>query len=219
MPVFDAESYCNEDAATATHPKAPLKQICTIHTSDSPTVAAVVDEQGRVVQLSALQEMAYGEMNGSLSHRIAQLDAFMQGAGFDTRLSMSIAREMWEKWILLATLGSVTCLLRGNIGEIEAAAGGLDVVTRLLDEVVSIAKAVGEAPSEVFLEDARKMLTMKGSTFTSSMYRDLQRGSSIEADQIVGDLLVRGNKAGLSTPLLAAAYTHLALYQNRLAAR
>jgi 2-dehydropantoate 2-reductase len=182
-------------------------------------VAAVVDEQGRVVQLSALQEMAYGEMNGSLSNRIAQLDAFMQGAGFDTRLSMSIAREMSEKWILLATLGSVTCLLRGNIGEIEAAAGGLDVVTRLLDEVVSIAKAVGEVPNEVFLEDAREMLTMKGSTFTSSMYRDLQRGSSIEADQIVGDLLVRGNKAGLSTPLLAAAYTHLALYQNRLAAR
>jgi 2-dehydropantoate 2-reductase len=182
-------------------------------------VAAVVDEQGRVVQLSALQEMAYGEMNGSLSNRIAQLDAFMQGAGFDTRLSMSIAREMWEKWILLATLGSVTCLLRGNIGEIEAAAGGLDVVTRLLDEVVSIAKAVGEVPSEVFLEDAREMLTMKGSTFTSSMYRDLQRGSSIEADQIVGDLLLRGNKAGLSTPLLAAAYTHLAIYQNRLAAR
>jgi 2-dehydropantoate 2-reductase len=48
------------------------------------------------------------------------------------------------------------------------------------------------------------------------MYRDLQRGSKIEADQIVGDLLARGSKAGIATPLLAAAYTHLAVYQNRL---
>jgi 2-dehydropantoate 2-reductase len=47
------------------------------------------------------------------------------------------------------------------------------------------------------------------------MYRDLLQGSPIEADQIVGDLLVRGRKARLSTPLLAAAYTHLSVYQNR----
>jgi 2-dehydropantoate 2-reductase len=48
------------------------------------------------------------------------------------------------------------------------------------------------------------------------MYRDLQEGSPIEADQIVGDLLARGAKAGITTPLLAAAYTHMGVYQQRL---
>jgi 2-dehydropantoate 2-reductase len=38
----------------------------------------------------------------------------------------------------------------------------------------------------------------------------------IEANQIVGDLLVRGGRAGVATPLLAAAYTHLSVYQNRI---
>jgi 2-dehydropantoate 2-reductase len=38
----------------------------------------------------------------------------------------------------------------------------------------------------------------------------------IEADQILGDLLVRAGVASLSTPLLAAAYTHLCVYQRRL---
>jgi 2-dehydropantoate 2-reductase len=46
------------------------------------------------------------------------------------------------------------------------------------------------------------------------MYRDLMARHPIEADQIVGDLLARG--ASLSTPLLAAAYTHLCVYQRRL---
>jgi 2-dehydropantoate 2-reductase len=179
-------------------------------------VAAVVDEQGRIVQLSPLQQIVYGEMDGSSSPRIIDLDAFMQGAGFETRLSMTIARDMWEKWILLATLGSVTCLMRGNVGEIEAASGGLEFVLRMFDEVVAIAKAAGTAPSEGFLVEAKATLTAKGSTFTSSMYRDLLKGRPIEADQIVGDLLVRGGRAGVATPLLAAAYTHLSVYQNRI---
>jgi 2-dehydropantoate 2-reductase len=178
-------------------------------------VAAIVDDRGRVVQLRALHDIAYGEMNGSLTDRIEQLDAFMQGAGFDTHLSMTIAREMWEKWILLATLGSVTCLMRGTVGEIEAAQGGVDFVLHLFDEAVAIARATGEPPSDRFLAGAKAALTEKGSASTSSMYRDLLQGSPIEADQIVGDLLVRGRKAGLSTPLLAAAYTHLSVYQNR----
>jgi len=46
----------------------------------------------------------------------------------------------------------------------------------------------------------------------------LQSGGRIEADQIVGDLLLRGRQSGIATPLLAAAYTHLVVYQNRLGA-
>ena len=48
------------------------------------------------------------------------------------------------------------------------------------------------------------------------MYRDFQQGRPVEADQIIGDLLARGRASGLACPLLAAAYTHLCVYQNRL---
>jgi 2-dehydropantoate 2-reductase len=179
-------------------------------------VATIVDDQGRIVQLNKLQDLAYGEMDGIESARIKQLDAVMQGAGFDAHLSPTIEREMWEKWVLLATLGGVTCLMRGNIGEIEAAPGGADFVLRFLDEVVAIVQAVGQKPSAPFLAAIRTALTAKGSSQTSSMYRDLQQGSPIEADQIIGDLLARGRQASIPTPLLAVAYAHLAIYQAGL---
>ena len=63
----------------------------------------------------------------------------------------------------------------------------------------------------------RTALTAPGSTQSPSMYRDLREGRPIEADQIVGDLLGRGGKAGVATPLLAAAYAHMCVYQQRLA--
>jgi 2-dehydropantoate 2-reductase len=52
---------------------------------------------------------------------------------------------------------------------------------------------------------------------TSSMYRDLEKGRPIEVEAIIGDLVARGQSAGIRAPLLAAAYTRLSVYQNRIA--
>jgi 2-dehydropantoate 2-reductase len=181
-------------------------------------IATIVD-QGRIVQLSKLQDIAYGEMEGSVSLRVSELDAFMQGAGFDAKLSTTIAREMWEKWILLAAMGGINCLMRGNIGEIAAAPGGVEFALAFLAEVVAVVNAVGQAPREAFLRIAQAALTAKGSPQTSSMYRDLQNGAPTEADQIIGDLLARGKQAGIAMPLVAAAYANLTIYEASRQAR
>jgi len=180
-------------------------------------ITSRMDEQGRVVQMTPPQSLAYGELDGSLSARARALDSFMQGAGFDARLSPTIEREMWEKWILLSSLGGMTCLMRGTIGEIVAAPGGLPFAHQFLDEVLAAVRAVGPSPSEPFVSAARAFLTAPGSGQTSSMYRDMQDGGRVEADQILGDLLHRAQQRNVITPLLAAAYANLHIYQHRLA--
>ena len=60
-------------------------------------------------------------------------------------------------------------------------------------------------------------MTQKDSPMTSSMYRDLLAGSPVEVDQILGDLLARGRALGVTTPLLAAAFAHLSVYQAQVA--
>jgi 2-dehydropantoate 2-reductase len=180
-------------------------------------IMATLDKDGGIVQLTKLHDLVYGELDGSASPRMQRLDAVMQGAGFDAALSSTIAREMWEKWTLLAALGGVNCLMRGNIGEIVAAPGGPDIIVRVLDEVLAIVNQVGQKPSDGFVASIRGMLTTPGSAQASSMFRDLQQGNPVEADQIIGDLLARGAAAGITAPLLAASYANLAIYQRRLA--
>jgi 2-dehydropantoate 2-reductase len=179
-------------------------------------VATILEDDGRIVQLTPLQDLAYGELDGTVSSRIQDLDVFMRGAGFDARLSNAIRREMWEKWILLASLGAITCLMRGTIGEVEASPGGSAFALDLLNEVVSIVRNVGTPPSDGFLNAARLQLTAKSSPLVSSMYRDLQQGRPIEVEDIIGDLVRRGARVALSTPLLATVYTNLTLYQNKV---
>jgi len=181
-------------------------------------VSTTLDDDGRIVQLSTLQDIAYGELDGELTPRIAALDAFMRSAKIGARLSPAIRREMWEKWTLLASLGAINCLMRGTIGEVETCAGGAGFALRLLSEVVAIVTAVGVQPSDGFLAVARTMLTEKGSPLASSMFRDLQSGRPIEAEAIVGDLVRRGANAGVDAPLLCAAYVCLAVHQNKIGA-
>jgi hypothetical protein len=80
-------------------------------------------------------------------------------------------------------------------------------VLRLLDEVVAVVRAVGTAPSDDFLSAARDQLTTKGSSFASSMYRDLQQGRPIEVEEIVGDLLRRGTECAAASNRLHPSCT------------
>jgi 2-dehydropantoate 2-reductase len=178
-------------------------------------IVSSLDDAGRVVQMTPLHKLAYGELAGLSTPRIEALDRVMQGAGFDARLSISIQREMWEKWVLLAALGGITCLMRGNIGAVASAPYGREFAAAFLQEVTRVVVASGQHPGTEFLKTALATVTNAESTLTSSMYRDLVAGRPVEADQILGDLLTRATRLGIEAPLIAAAYTHLSVYMNQ----
>jgi 2-dehydropantoate 2-reductase len=199
------------DALIATFGEGPvLGGVCL--------VATTIDPQGRIKQLAEFQQLVYGERDGKMSARVAALDAALQGAGFVARASAAILQEMWEKWILLATLGAITCLLRGTVGEIEAVPGGAGLAMQALDDCVAVATRSGYPPGEAFLERTRASVTAKGSNTAPSMYRDLTQGLPVEADQIVGDMLARAQGFGLAAPVLTAAFSGLSIYQKRVSA-
>lgn len=189
--------------------KALIGGLCKISTT--------LDEAGRVLQFGRMQEFVYGEMDGATSPRIQALDRIAAPAITGARLSDDIALEMWEKWTMLSSLGAITCLMRGTIGEVAATPHGRDVATALVAEVVATITAAGRAPRPALVENVRTMMMQEGSPLTSSMYRDMMQGFAVEADQILGDLVARAKAAGLGVPLLTAAHTHLAVYQAKRA--
>lgn len=179
-------------------------------------VATSLDESGRIVQQGTFNDIAYGELDSSDSERVANVHEFMRDAGFDAKTSNTISRDMWEKWTLLAAMGSINCLMRGSIGDVVSVKGGREFAEAVIDEVVTIIQAVGCQLSGPFLSEARRLLTLDGSPQTSSMYRDLVAGRAIEADQIIGDLLVRASAKGLDAPILTLVYSNLLIYKAQL---
>src|SRR4029434_10456762 len=104
-------------------------------------VASEIDDEGRIVQLADFQRLVYGERNGETTPRLQALHMTLQGAGFEARLSTDIMQAMWEKWVQLASLGAITCLMRGTIGQIVAVPGGPDLSLKMLEESAAVATA------------------------------------------------------------------------------
>ena len=178
-------------------------------------IAATLDEQGVVRHLNDSHGMTFGERDGSASPRMQQISALLVGAGFDARPSQTILQDMWDKWIFLATLAGMTCLMRGSVGEIVAAPGGEAALLAMLEECRAIAERSGHPPGEATLQRSRRILTEAGSSLTASMLRDLQQGYPIEADHVVGDMLQRAAGQLPASAVLPIAYAHLKVYEGK----
>jgi 2-dehydropantoate 2-reductase len=178
-------------------------------------IAATLDAHGVVRHLNKGHGLTYGERDGPRSERVERIEQAMAKARFEPRLSTSILQDMWEKWVFLASLAAITCLMRASVGDIVAVPGGTQVVLDLFEDCRQVAAAFGHPPSDASLQRSCSVLTESGSTLSASMMRDLEQGAPIEADHIVGDLLARGETAGLDLPMLRASYVHLKAYEAR----
>lgn len=178
-------------------------------------LVASLDADGRIVEHATLHDLIYGEWDGARSRRILALDREMQGAGFNAHLSLQIEREMWEKWGMLASVGAITCLMDGDLGQVARTPGGAHFVESLFSEVLAVIAAAWRPLSADFRSRILAFLTDRGSVQTSSMFRDMKAGQPVEADQIIGDLVARGAAKGIATPLLSSAWVRLQVYQQR----
>jgi 2-dehydropantoate 2-reductase len=177
-------------------------------------LATTLDERGRILDQASFHELSYGEFGGERSDRVVALDQFMREAGFDARLSTEIEREMWEKWAMLASLGAITCLMDGDIGQVARTPGGIDFVQALFAEVAAVIAALWRPLADPFKSQVLSLLTDRSSTLTSSMYRDMKAGQRVEADQIIGDLVRRAAGRGIATPLLSTVLVRLKVYEQ-----
>ncbi|WP_338830002.1 2-dehydropantoate 2-reductase [Bradyrhizobium sp. 27S5] len=177
-------------------------------------IAATLNEKREVVQLQPMQSLGFGERAGGLSERvraIAETFSAINGAN----ASEHVMQDMWEKWVFLASLAASTSLMRTSVGNILAAPGGQDFLLGILDECSAIAADAGHAPGGPFFQRTRGLLTTEGSPMTASMFRDIKAGLPVEADHVIGDLIVRADAAKIPVPKLRTAYTHLKAYEKQ----
>ena len=90
----------------------------------------------------ATEEFAASGLSGA---RVDAIAAQFTGAKFDATASESIAQDMWEKWVFIASAAGLTSLMHASIGDIVAA-GGQDVALSIFDECCAIAAHNGFAP-------------------------------------------------------------------------
>jgi 2-dehydropantoate 2-reductase len=178
-------------------------------------IVSKLDSEGRVVQVGSLPKLNFGARCAGDNSSIRNVKDALSGPGFETVLSDHIIQEMWNKWALLASLGTVCCLMRATVGDVASAPLGEDFARATISECASIAAATGYPLTEETLGGIVQLLIAKESSLTSSMFRDPSQGAPIEATQIIGDLVKRARAHQIATPILDLTNLNLGVYEQR----
>jgi 2-dehydropantoate 2-reductase len=184
-------------------------------------IASMLAPDGEIRHLNEFHRIVFGPRVATQKPVCDALAAALKGAHlpvkFDWKQLDNVVQAMWDKWVLLATLAGITCLMRAPVGDIVTTGAGEKLTLALLNENASVAKASGFATPDAVMQNYRSMLTQKGSAFTASMLRDVESGGRAEGEHILGDLLALARKLGLAAPVLEVATTHLEAYAARRA--
>ncbi|ARP81643.1 2-dehydropantoate 2-reductase [Bordetella genomosp. 8] len=131
-------------------------------------------------------------------------------------LAGEIDQALWNKWVMLASGALMNCLMRGTIADILATQDGRDLMVQAMRECSAVAAAEGHALSDDETQRLGARLLDDKSTWAASMMRDIaQQAPRLEADAIVGDMIVRAERHGIAVPLVRTAYCALQVYAGQ----
>jgi len=182
-------------------------------------IGAVLLPDGSIRHHNRLSGIAFGERGGGISELAKAIERLFANTPVSAPANENILQEMWEKFVMMGAMAGMNCLMRGNVGEIVATDDGEALMREALGECRRVAEAAGYPPRPQAWDRVTTMLTERGSVNSASMRQDLEAGRRTEADAIVGDMLRRARRFGVDTPLLRAAWCHLQVHENRLAAQ
>lgn len=180
-------------------------------------------EPGRV-SLDAEGTLTIGRLDGSTDDRLQAVCELLSNA-FPTKVSTNIYGDLWAKMLVnsMTVLGALGGMLTGELLDSEQRRR---VVAAIVGEGVRVAMAAGiELPNvfgsvpaglvttpERWTEAMDRVLVRFGETrgaIRSVTWRDFELGRTTEVDAVTGEVVRRGERVGVPTPLSASVYAML----------
>ncbi|HFJ9467679.1 2-dehydropantoate 2-reductase [Bacillus paranthracis] len=177
-------------------------------------IETTLNNQGEIVQTSAANRLMFGEMKSQDSERIQHISKAFAGTKSSFILSENITQDMWHKYLFITVMSGVTTLMRAPIGPIRESEGGRDFIQNLFEECMEIMRCVGAPIKDNIVQEHMKIIDKISYNMKSSMQRDMEKGSSIEAKHLQGYLLDVAEQFSIEAPLLGAVYQNLKVYEE-----
>jgi len=146
----------------------------------------------------------------------AKLQAFVdaaQKAGIDAILSDDIARDRWQKFVLLTGTSGATASMRSTLGPIVNDPDTRAFFRKIMEETFAVARAKGIRLAEDYVDQQMAFADAALPTMKASQFNDLEAGNRLELDWLAGKVVALGRELGVPTPANEAVYAILKLHR------
>jgi len=147
----------------------------------------------------------------------ADLDAVARpfvNAGVPCRVSAEIRAELWTKMLMNCAYNAISALSGQRYGKIAADPGARDLMRRVIEEAVAVARVEGVKLDAAAMTDAAYRLGEAMSGALSSTAQDIGRGKRTEIDALNGYVVRHGTQSGIPVPVNQTLYTLVKLLES-----
>jgi 2-dehydropantoate 2-reductase len=145
-----------------------------------------------------------GEPSGEATPRAQRLEALLEQAGFEARLSPRIQKDVWYKLWGNMTVNPISALTGATTDLIL----NDELVRGFISTIMLEAREIGERIGVPIAEspEDRHAVTRKLGAFKTSMLQDVEAQRQVELDALVGVVKELGDLTGVHIPFTDALF-------------
>jgi len=154
---------------------------------------------GVVKQSGDINRLYLGSEHGN-KEALRQVETIFKSAGINAKVSDNISRTIWEKYIFISPLATLTSFLNLPIGEILKNQRHKELLLNLLTELKSVSDAKNIGLPDIIVQTMLDRMIALPHGSTSSMYDDFHKGGKTEVDSLTGHVTELGRELHVPTP-------------------
>jgi len=166
------------------------------------TAPGVISETGNI------RKLFFGAEEGT-KEKLQSTEKIFQDAGIDATWSKNIKETIWEKYLFISPMATVTSFLDKTIGEVFSNKKSEELLNQLVAEIKSVAGANGiSLPGNVTTSNIEKLKSLPPEA-TTSMHSDFRRGGRTELESLTGYVIRLAASKGIPVPTYEIMYEML----------
>ena len=172
-------------------------------------ISSRITALGEITEVGGFQRIVFGPLGTSISTRAREVQESFVRSGIKAQLLDDSTKELWRKFIFIASMGSLTALSRLTHGEILENPKLLALTFDAMREIQSVAWKAGIAIEPVDEAKVLEGLKRFSHDTRSSMYFDLAAEKPMEIEALNGTVVRLGEQLGVPTPIHRVIYSVL----------
>ncbi len=145
-------------------------------------LSSAVEAPGVIRQVSQFRRIAFGELADGLSKRMELISEVFNGTGITVEASENIQKVLWTKLVFIAAISSLGSLTRLPLGDYRAIPQTRSLLTSIMKEVTSVARAQNVQLDEDVIESWLEFIDNSAPHIKPSMQLDIESGHRTELE-------------------------------------
>jgi len=175
-------------------------------------IGVAIARPGVIRKTGTMERLAFGEYDNKKSPRAQAFFDSCKAGDINVDIPADITLELWQKFVFLVAMSSITASMRSTIGPIRANPHTRQFAFDIMKEVVAVGRAHGVALPEDFAEKRVGGVDALTPDMRASMALDLELGRTAGIAVLAGAVVDLGAQKAVPTPCCRAVRDILALY-------